>query len=372
MKILGLDIGGANIKVSDADGNTTSIVFPMWTEKERLWETLTSLTAKDDPSPDMVALTMTAELADCFATKSEGVEFIIDAVEDAFPEAMLRVWLTSGEFAEADDAKELPMLVAAANWHALATWAGRAVPEGPAILIDMGSTTTDIIPLLDGVPVPAGLNDRDRLLSRELVYTGSYRTPICAITSEVPLRNFTCPLAAELFATIADALVVTGDMPEDSNRTDTADGRPLLQQNCRQRLARMLCCDIDELSEDDIINVAGYVVEQQRLLLQASVDCVLQQLATATSAEGRVDAARQRPVVLLSGSGSMVAKSVIETTDRLKDCEVLQLTQMFDRPIAEAACAFAVARLAHDLCRDELLPEDTAGFFVAGDVSEPL
>jgi uncharacterized hydantoinase/oxoprolinase family protein len=106
---------------------------------------------------------MTAELADCFQTKAEGVQFIIEAVQDVFAKSMIRVWLTSGEFAEAADAIELPQLAGASNWHALATWAGRAVPFGPAVLIDIGSTTTDIIPLIDGLPVPEGRTDLERL-----------------------------------------------------------------------------------------------------------------------------------------------------------------------------------------------------------------
>lgn len=97
--------------------------------------------------------------------------------------------MTSGEFAEVQDAIELPQLVAAANWHALATWAGRAVPVGPALLIDAGSTTTDIIPLLNGIPCPQGFTDLQRLADPELVYTGVRRTPILLIVHHVPLLD---------------------------------------------------------------------------------------------------------------------------------------------------------------------------------------
>ena len=43
------------------------------------------------------------------------------------------------------------------------------VPTGNSILIDIGTTTSDIIPLTDGRPVPYGLTDRQRLESGELV-----------------------------------------------------------------------------------------------------------------------------------------------------------------------------------------------------------
>ena len=97
---------------------------------------------------------MTGELCDCFETKRQGVLAILDAVEavggrQAGPRLAHRRPLRRpcGGAAE-------PLKAAAANWLALATFAGRFAPEGPALLIDVGSTTTDIVPLRDGRPVP--------------------------------------------------------------------------------------------------------------------------------------------------------------------------------------------------------------------------
>ena len=36
-------------------------------------------------------------------------------------------------------ARQTPLQVAAANWLALATYAGRFAPDGPALLLDIGS-----------------------------------------------------------------------------------------------------------------------------------------------------------------------------------------------------------------------------------------
>ncbi len=68
-----------------------------------------------------------------------------------------------------------PLTVAASNWVATALVVADEVPD--AILIDMGSTTTDIIPIVGGVVRAIGLTDPDRLASGELVYTGALRTP---------------------------------------------------------------------------------------------------------------------------------------------------------------------------------------------------
>src|SRR5438552_12194660 len=99
------------------------------------------------------------------------------------------------------------MRAAAANWLALAAYAGRFAPTGTALLVDVGSTTTDLVPLLGGAPVPCGNTDAERLLHRELVYTGVRRTPLCALLGETG--------AAELFATTLDAYLLLEELPED-------------------------------------------------------------------------------------------------------------------------------------------------------------
>ena len=75
---------------------------------------------------------------------------------------------------------DTPSLAAAANWLALATAAARFVADGRGLLIDIGSTTTDLIPLDQGKVVVQGRTDTERLRTGELVYAGIRRTPICA------------------------------------------------------------------------------------------------------------------------------------------------------------------------------------------------
>lgn len=358
MQVLGFDIGGANIKASDADGRTSSVVFPMWTQYLQLPDALTSLAAEICPKPDMVAATMTAELADCFVTKAEGVEYVIGALEQAFPNVPIRIWMTSGEFAEPDDARELPMLIAAANWHALATWAGRAVPDGPAVLFDVGSTTTDVIPILDGFPVPRGRNDLDRLMNGELVYSGASRTPVCAVVSFVPLRKKRCPVAAEVFATMADVMLVAGLQEEDETNTDTADGRPFTRAASLNRLAHMVCCDSTELSELELQQIAEHILHEQRQQLCNALQTVLATLSDAMQkAPGRSAKTSDKPVVMFSGSGAQIAREAIELLGDSGFSTQMYLPEMFSRPISESASAFAVARLCHDRCRDDLLQE---------------
>ncbi|MCA9049903.1 MAG: hypothetical protein KDA89_14305 [Planctomycetaceae bacterium] len=349
MNVLGLDIGGANIKAADSDGNSASASFPIWKDRDGLTAVLRRLADTFPARPDIVALTMTAELADCFATKSEGVEFIVAAVEQLFTGSLVRVWLTSGEFAAPDDAREVPELIAAANWHALATWAARTVPSGRAVLIDCGSTTTDIIPLLDGAAVPAGLNDRERLVSGELVYTGWLRTPVCAMVSHVPLRGQDCPVAAELFATAADAWLVADRIRDRPDLIQTADGRPLVKTYSETRLAHTVCCDATELSTEEIREIGEFVTERQCRQIADAVRRVTDRLSALT------DDQTLPPTVLISGSGAFIVDRVLDEYLPQLFSPRLKLSAMFRHSVTDCACAFAVARLAHEMCSDDLL-----------------
>lgn len=355
MDVLGFDIGGANLKMSDAVGNTLTVAFPMWTSSDQLNVKLQQMAATSGGSYDLIAATMTAELADCFETKAAGVSFVIHALQQAFPDIPLRIWMTSGEFAEPSDACDLPTLVAAANWHALATWAGRGVPSGPAILMDIGSTTTDIIPLLDGLPANHGSSDLQRLLHGELVYTGAGRTPVCAVVQSVPVQGTQCPIAAEVFATMADALLITQAIPEDVNNLQTADNRPLTLSCSLNRMARMLCCDRTELSDEDLQAVAEWVVEQQRQQIVRALQLVWNGLEQTLQQERSHSLAEEKPVLILSGSGAKLGLEIVRAVGSERFGEQMYLPEMYRQSVAEAACAFAVARLAHDRCRDDLL-----------------
>ena len=149
-----------------------------------------------------MAVTMTAELADCFTTKREGVAFVLDAFHTAFPAIDPWVYGVDGRFRSAAAARKQPLEVAAANWMATATLVARSIPD--ALLLDVGSTTADVIPIVAGRVAARGRTDPDRLRTGELVYTGALRTPVCAIVRSVPLCGRLCRVAAEHFAVAAD------------------------------------------------------------------------------------------------------------------------------------------------------------------------
>ena len=205
---LALDIGGANIKSADGRGYCAIEPFALWRQPDRLSETLRKVIDTAPPC-ERIAATMTGELADCFQSKAEGVVHILDAHRIAADGR--RIARLSGRWTVrivARSQRRTPLSVAAANWHALASFAGRFVKDETALLIDIGSTTTDVIPLVDGLPRNQGKTDTQRLLCGELVYTGVERSPVCAVVGHLPYRGQLCPVAQELFATTWDAYLI--------------------------------------------------------------------------------------------------------------------------------------------------------------------
>ncbi len=333
MRVVGLDIGGANLKAADTEGRAITRPFAVWKNPDRLAAEIDRLLA-DLPAPDAIAVTMTAELADCYRTKRDGVDAILGAVELAAGGVRVLVWQTSGGFVSPRDARSAPLLTAAANWHALATFIGSLAPTGGGLLIDIGTTTCDLIPLEDGRPVPVGRTDRERLQSGELVYTGVRRTPVCAVASALAYRGTECPVMAELFATTLDVYLTTGDLLEDPADVDTADGRPATLTCARDRLARCIGCDSEEFTRVDAQVAAHRIAEAQRRQIQRALEGVLRSRAALPSR------------VFLSGVGSFVGRQIVQSSPALAEAETVGLLEIFGPNVSEAACAFAVARLA--------------------------
>src|SRR5437868_5046677 len=135
--VLGLDIGGANLKAAHSRGAARLQPYALWKNPHGLSTALTQL-VRELPPFDCLAVTLTAELCECYTSKRQGVEAILAAVETLASRSAISIWRRDGRFVDLDGARTDPLSVAAANWLALATFAGRLAPEGPALVIDIG------------------------------------------------------------------------------------------------------------------------------------------------------------------------------------------------------------------------------------------
>jgi (4-(4-[2-(gamma-L-glutamylamino)ethyl]phenoxymethyl)furan-2-yl)methanamine synthase len=328
--VLALDIGGANLKAAHSGGSARSVPFALWKTPQSLTSALRAL-LHDWPPFEILAVTMTGELCDCFATKREGVAAILDAVLLAGVKVPVRVWLNDGRLVDVPTALDQPLLAAAANWLSLATFAGRFSPRGPALVLDVGSTTTDIIPLLDGRPIPEGRSDPERLHCGELVYTGVRRTPLCALLGG--------QAAAEFFATTLDVYLVLGQLPEDAGDCDTADGRPATREYAESRLARMICADLETSTHAERHDIAVRAARRQ-------VQMIVHALETVAS---RLPAPPEK--VVLSGSGEFLAEIAWRGQKSCPPGATISLGERLGPEISRAACAYALAVIASESLR---------------------
>ena len=256
-----MDIGGANTKAAwlqDGSLRTVSRPFEIWRDRDALSTVLRELAAEAGPA-DAVAITMTAELSDAFRTKREGVAFVLDAAEAALGE--LSVLTVTGELVPVAAARTRPWDVAAANW--VATALAVADAHRDALLIDVGSTTTDVIPIAGGRIAATGRNDLERLLAGELVYTGALRTNLAAIAPRVPVRGEWCPVSSESFAISADVHLVLGHLQPEAYDCPTPDGRPATVAFARERIARLVCSDLEQLDASEVDAIATFLHAEQ-------------------------------------------------------------------------------------------------------------
>ncbi|TFF27082.1 S-layer protein [Jiella endophytica] len=338
-RILGWDVGGAHLKAALAEDDR---ILRVWQEKTPLWQGLDHLEAGlgrilaeiDATSIDRHAVTMTGELSDVFASRREGVE----TLSRLFAERLsgdVSLYGGGAGLLSPGDARSHADEIASANWHASAALAAASIEE--AVFLDMGSTTTDILPVSGGKVANLGASDNGRLVSGELVYQGYTRTPLMAVASTAAFAGRLVPVMNELFATMADVQRITGVLDEGDDLYPAADGEEKTLEASRRRLARMIGLDAEDGTDGAWEWLAHGFAEAQ---LRKVHDAVLLVLS-------REDISEDAPVVV-AGTGRPVLKRLAARLDR----GVVDFPDLFDCPaelrdaVCRAAPAAALAVLA--------------------------
>ncbi len=293
-RVIGWDIGGANVKAARLvfengraeSGRAIRRYFEIWKDTAGLRPLLQEI-HKELGSADAMALTMTAELADVFRDKAEGVAFVLRAAREAVPLLPLFVVDLDGRLIPLEEAGMDPLAFAATNWIGEALVLAEWRPD--CLMVDIGSTTTDLIPILGGKLAARRRRDIDRMACGELIYTGALRTPVPAIVRQVPVRGTVCRISAEYFAIAADVYLALGWLTPEDYTCATPDGRGKTREEALGRLARVACEDRRGLSADQIVAMAAYVAEKQ---VQQITEGMLQVLS-------RFDSGFRLPVVPL-------------------------------------------------------------------------
>jgi (4-(4-[2-(gamma-L-glutamylamino)ethyl]phenoxymethyl)furan-2-yl)methanamine synthase len=264
--VTGWDIGGAHLKAARCDhaGNIIDIIqvpCPLWQGIEQLELAVQTVQKQLGNQDDIAAITMTGELVDIFTNRQSGVKEILACIGNYIPQDKLHVFAGDNNWLTASDAERHWQQVASRNWLASANFVTNSVQDG--LFIDIGSTTCDIIPIKNGSVHCQSIDDHQRQLSRELLYTGAVRTPLIALANIAPFDGQLISLAAEVFATTGDCWSLLGKIKAESIQDTSSDGKSWQKEDCARRLARLLGTDVDEPLSQHWQQLAHWFTEQQ-------------------------------------------------------------------------------------------------------------
>lgn len=310
--IVGIDVGGANTKICTEDGAFVKIIHqPLW--KRKSLEEILSLI----PENSEVAVVMTGELSDVFETKLEGIEWIAGEVKRKFPHS--KFFGLDMKFHSSPS-----LLLDASNWLASALFISKIFPD--VLFVDIGSTTTDIIPVVKG-EIRAHLSDFERMKNQELLYFGVLRTPVSSVLPHFEHEGRRIRISSEYFSCLGDIYLLLGYLNEEDYICETPDGRGRSIQEVRRRIARLFCADPEELDESLIVDFSERVMEAQ-------LDEIESSLRGLSSKYGLSD-------VFGCGIGEFLIK---EASERV-ELEYHSAREIFGREISIVFTAYSVANL---------------------------
>lgn len=340
---IGIDIGGANTKVATSDARfVDSIYAPLWKNNTILHDVvLSELKKKFEPGIEAVGVVMTGELCDCFATKREGVLHIKSAVSDTFKNAKffdLMCTFKSSSYVDKD-----PLSFAATNWLASAKLVSEQYKN--AIFVDVGSTTTDVIPVVGG-EIKAKRTDFERLKYGELIYSGILRTPVATLLRKVGVgegegegeEEEECKISSELFAITADVYLALGYLNEGDYSCETPDSYAFAGRekegksrvSALRRLARVVCSDLEGIGEDSAVGIAEQVKNVQVQELSDSIEKIKERHGLRK--------------LVAAGTGDFIAKEAAESLN----IDFLSLSSVYGKRISATFPAYAVAKLLEE------------------------
>ena len=276
--VIGWDLGGAHLKAArlGPDAQVEQVIqlpCPLWRGLDQLHAALDAAVSRLGPVP-IHAVTMTGEMVDLFPTRDAGVRALVTEMRRRFETDDLLFFGGGSRLYSAEEALAVPERIASANWLASALVVARLRPD--ALLVDVGSTTSDLVVIRAGEVRPHGRDDATRLVTGELVYSGVVRTPVMAMAESVPFAGEpVVPLMAEWFAAAADVYRLTGQLPQGADQHPTADGGDRSVAASARRLARMIGRDADSAAPGRWRELAEWLAARQAQRLRSAAERVL-------------------------------------------------------------------------------------------------
>ena len=339
--IIGWDVGGAHLKVARVDpaGAVCAVIqvpCALWRGLGELHQAM-ALAASQVGQSAHHAVTMTGEMVDLFPNRNTGVIEIARFMREELAGGSVRFYRGDRAFVASDGVALHASEIASANWRASVDLVASHIAAG--VFVDIGSTTTDIIAIVDGQPRFRGRDDYSRLLSGELVYSGLVRTPLMAVLDRVAFRGEVVPIVAEHFATMADVYRVLGELPEHADQHPSADGAEKTAFASARRIARMIGRDVESATSND-----------WRVLAQSFRSAQLSRIKSALDRVAARANLAQSVTLIGAGVGAFLVREIAHEQARSyrSFAELLRLNGPAEDTVTDVAPAVAVALLARE------------------------
>jgi len=338
---IGWDIGGAHLKMASinhagAVNFVNQLATPLWKGLDSLEYAISEMHKQITEDSVTHTITMTAELADIFKDRKSGVKQLTGFLGSHFDKEDFQLYAGNSGLIKADEANSYITDIASANWHATASFVAQNIDEG--VLIDIGSTTTDIIPFASGQLLNTAYTDHERLRENELVYTGIIRTPVMAVVNKIFCDGQWQNIATENFSTMSDIYRLTGELNELDDMMPTADGAGKRPRDSARRLARMVGLDLED--ENDIhpfVEMAKHITDSHLQIINESLSRVL----------SRGESKRTKCLVAAGAGRFLVRKLASKNNLKYIDfTDFLSYPKQEEHKVLSCATAVSVAQIA--------------------------
>lgn len=278
--IYGIDIGGFHMKITQITSTeplkAISVFLPFLERKDMIKKLVTFIT---DPDLTVVTQTVSANRR-LFSSFKEGTHYLVDTTERLFKNVQY-VGLPCRLYSS-KEAKKHYLRVACRNWVAtcyLVSSYLKLFENG--LVIDCGTTSTDIVPVVQQNPVT--LEDHDqaytRLRTGELLWSGLYNTHIASLQNTVVLddeeftikstmRTMSYDVYIVLKLVTPEALVAMyGGVAEEVSS--------ISYESSVDKILDLIAADRDVLTVKDAKKIAEFLAEKQREKTEKAIKKVL-------------------------------------------------------------------------------------------------
>ena len=262
--IYGIDIGGASIKITQLKEDGRVVVksesVPFLRKEDMISCLISSVTRYD-----LVVITQTVcANRKLFSTGKDGTHYVIDVTKNIFGEKARYLGLDYHIY-DSREAKEQYLKVACRNWVATCYLASSLFEDG--LVVDCGTNSTDIVPVINKYPVTLEDNDRGytRFKTGELVWSGLLFTPIPSLASVIVLDGEAFPVKPAIRTRSYHVYTVLGLIsPETIAAYEPWQPRKAFSfESSAERMLDLIAADRELLSVNDAKKIAAFLAEKQ-------------------------------------------------------------------------------------------------------------